>query len=101
MTRESWLALMAYWCTELGIPTLPTLRVVPASEIPGCDALAMFDDTRATKWTIAVRRGKHENPEIVMAHELLHVRTGLTDAVHESWICDVSAALVRLHRAKA
>jgi hypothetical protein len=99
MTRDEWHALLAEWCPLLGIATPPRLVVVPASAIPGCDAVAEFDDTRATHWTIKVRRGYHADPALIMVHELLHVRTGLTDATHEAWICDVSAALVKGYRA--
>jgi hypothetical protein len=44
------------------------------------------------------RRGLHKDPDFIICHELLHVRTGLTDATHEAWICDVAAALVALKR---
>ncbi len=43
----------------------------------------------------------HADPDLIMCHELLHVRTGLTDATHEAWICDVAAALVALKRRAA
>jgi hypothetical protein len=33
--------------------------------------------------------------ERVLVHELLHVRTGLTDPIHEAWIDDLARALVR------
>jgi len=94
MTRPEWFDLMANWCAALGIKTIPELAIVPASAIPGCDAVADFDDERASRWRIKIRRGKHANPERVMVHELLHVKTGLTDAAHEAWICDVADALV-------
>ena len=98
MTRERWHILAGEWAAILGITTPPRILIVPASAIPGCDAVAEFDDTRATVWTIKIRRGRHADPDLIMCHELLHVRTGLTDAAHEAWICDVSAALVSLRR---
>ena len=98
MTRERWHALMGEWCAILGVTERPRLLIVPSSAIPGDDARAEFDDRRATHWTIKIRRGRHTDPDLIMAHELLHVRTGLTDATHEAWICDVSAALVALKR---
>lgn len=98
MTRERWALLLGEWCMILGITERPRLLVVPASDIPGDDARVDFDDRRASHWTIRVRRGHHADPDLIMAHELLHVRTGLTDAAHEAWICDVSAALVALKR---
>jgi hypothetical protein len=101
MTRAEWHRLLGFWCEVLGVIETPRLLIVPASEIHGCDAVAEFDDRRAAHWTIKIRRGAHADPDLIMAHELLHVRTGLTDATHEAWICDVSAALVRLRRATA
>jgi hypothetical protein len=101
MTRADWHRLLGYWCEILGILEAPRLLLVPASEIPGCDAVAEFDDCRAQHWTVRIRRGKHADPDLLMAHELLHVRTGLTDATHEAWICDVSRALVGLKGARA
>jgi hypothetical protein len=98
MTREQWHVLAGEWCAILGITDRPRLVIVPAAEIPGCDAVAEFDDCRATHWTIKIRRGHHADPALIMCHELLHVRTGLTDATHEAWICDVAAALVALHQ---
>jgi len=98
MTRLDWCEKLGYWCEILGIREAPRLLIVAASDIPGCDAMAEFDDTRAMHWTIKIRRGWHHDPDLVMCHELLHVRTGLTDATHEAWICDVSAALVALSR---
>jgi hypothetical protein len=86
--------LMAEYCALLQIEPLPDLELVPASAIPGCDAMVDFDDERATHWRIKIRRGRHANPERVMVHELLHVKTGLTDATHEAWICDVADALL-------
>ncbi len=99
MTREQWHVLAGEWATILGITERPRLLIVHASEIPGCDARADFDDCRATRWTIKIRRGYHTDPDLIMCHELLHVRTGLTDATHKAWIWDVAAALVRLKRA--
>lgn len=98
MNREQWQRLLGKWCEILRIQRAPRLVIVAAADIPGCDAIAEFDDTRAEHWTIKVRRGKHRDPELIMCHELLHVRTGLTDAAHEAWICDISAALVAGHR---
>lgn len=98
MTREQWALKLGYWCEILGIREAPRLLIVAASEIPGCDAIAEFDDRRAQHWTVKIRRGKHAEPDWLMCHELLHVRTGLTDAAHEAWICDVAAALVGLAR---
>lgn len=89
-----WKMLMASWCAELNIPRLPKIELVYASKIPGCDAVVDFDDERANHWRIKIRRGKHANPERVMVHELLHVKTGLTDATHEAWICDITDALI-------
>jgi hypothetical protein len=98
MTREAWHVLAGEWAAILGITERPRLLIVPASAIPGCDAVAEFDDCRATHWTIKIRRGHHADPDLIICHELLHVRTGLTDATHEAWICDVAAALVALKR---
>lgn len=98
MTRDQWAHRIGYWCEILGIREAPRLLIVAASDIPECDAKADFDDARATKWTVKVRRGKHEKPDLIMCHELLHVRTGLTDAVHEDWMWDVAEALVGLAR---
>jgi hypothetical protein len=98
VTREAWHVLAGEWAAILGITERPRLLVVPASEIPGDDARADFDDCRATQWTIRIRRGHHKDPDLIICHELLHVRTRLTDATHESWICDVAAALVALKR---
>ena len=101
MTSEQWHVLAGEWCVLLGITERPRLMIVHASDIPGCDARADFDDCRATRWTIKIRRGRHADPALILVHELLHVRTGLTDATHEAWICDVAAALVALHRRAA
>ena len=101
MTSEQWHVLAGEWCVLLGITERPRLMIVHASDIPGCDARADFDDCRATRWTIKIRRGRHADPALILVHELLHVRTGLTDATHEAWICDVAAALVALHRLAA
>jgi hypothetical protein len=98
VTHEAWHVLAGEWAAILGITERPRLLVVPASEIPGDDARADFDDCRATQWTIRIRRGHHKDPDLIICHELLHVRTRLTDATHESWICDVAAALVALKR---
>ncbi|CAB4165908.1 hypothetical protein UFOVP836_1 [uncultured Caudovirales phage] len=49
-------------------------------------------------WLIKIRRGWINDPEIVLVHGLLHVRTGCTDQAHEPWIRDVAAALVGLKR---
>lgn len=98
MTRERWALLLGEWAAILGITERPRLLIVPASEIPGDDARADFYDCRATQWTVKIRRGLHKDPDLIICHELLHVRTGLTDATHEAWICDVAAALVALKR---
>lgn len=95
MTIHDWHYKLGFWCEVLGIVETPQFKIVPQSEIPGCDAMADFDDERATKWTVRVREGKHVNPDYLLVHELLHVRTGLTDACHEAWICDVARAIAR------
>lgn len=95
MTRAEWHRRLGYWCEILGIQTAPRLEIVPSAEIPGCDAMADFDDERASIWRVRIRRGRHANPDRLLVHELLHVRTGLTDAAHEAWICDVAAAITR------
>jgi len=91
--------LLGYWCEALGIADAPRLEVVSQSEIPGCDAMADFDDQRATVWRVRMRSGDMGDVEKTLVHELLHVRSGCTDACHEAWICDVASALVSLRRA--
>lgn len=97
MTRADWHRKLGFWCEVLSVVETPRLLLVPASDIPGCDAVAEFDDCRASHWTIKIRRGRHVDPDTLLVHELLHVRTGLTDAAHEAWICDVSQAITRLY----
>ena len=99
MTRLQWHQALGFWCEILRLPETPRLLIVPAAEIPGCDAVAEFDDTRAQHWTIRVRRGAHADIDWLLAHELLHVKTGLTDATHEAWICDVARALAEKYHA--
>lgn len=98
MTILDWHYKLGFWCEALGIKETPQFKIVPQSEIPGCDAMADFDDERATKWTVRVREGHHARPDELLVHELLHVRTGLTDACHEAWICDAAKAMVRRRR---
>lgn len=95
MTLHDWHYRLGYWCEVLGIRDTPRLELVDQSAIPGCDAMADFDDQRATLWRIRIRRGCHERPDELLVHELLHVRTGCTDACHEAWICDVARAITR------
>ena len=98
MTRERWHLLAGEWVAILGITERPRLVIVPASEIPGCDAVVEYFRAIEDGWTIKLRRGKHADAELTMVHELLHVKTGLTDQCHEPWIRDVAAALVALKR---
>ena len=99
MTLLAWAWLVEEWCRILRISNYPAIELVAASKIPGCDAVVDFDDERANNWRIKIRRGKHLNPERVIVHELLHVKTGLTDATHEAWICDVADALIERRHA--
>jgi hypothetical protein len=97
MTRDTtsgrWYDLMVFWCRVLKIEPLPRLRIVPAASIPGCDALTEYYQAVEYGWRINIRRGRHKCPSLTMCHELLHVKTGCTDAIHEPWIRDVAAAL--------
>lgn len=95
MTLHDWHYRLGYWCEVLNIRDTPRLEIVDQSVIPGCDAMADFDDSRATRWVVKIRRGCHERPDELLVHELLHVRTGCTDACHEAWICDVARAITR------
>lgn len=95
MTLLDWHYRLGYWCEVLNIRDTPRLEIVPPEAIPGCDAMADFDDERATKWAVRIRSGTHARPDRLLVHELLHVRTGCTDAIHEGWICDIADALTR------
>lgn len=72
---------------------MPKLYMVPADQIPHCDATVEYDGSQRPPWTIRVRDGQHKDPDRIMAHELLHVCSELTDPVHERWIHPVSVAL--------
>lgn len=86
-------ALMAAWCGRLGIVQAP--RLVIEAELPGCLGVAEYDGSQSPVWTVRLRRGLRTDMERVLVHELLHVRTGLTDPCHEAWIDDLARALVR------
>ena len=101
MTREQWHVLAGEWCVILGITERPRLVLVPASEIPGCDAVVEYFRAIEDGWLIKLRRGRHVDPELTLVHELLHVRSQLTDPCHEPWIRDLAAALVALKRRAA
>ena len=99
MTRNTtsgrWYDLLVFWCDVLGIQPRPRLRIVPAASIPGCDALTEYYQAAEYGWRINIRRGRHKNPTLTMCHELLHVKTGCTDAIHEPWIRALADALVK------
>ena len=86
-------ALLAVWCGRLGIVQFPRLSM--ESELPGCLGVAEYDGSQSPVWTVRLRKGLRADMERVLVHELLHVRTGLTDPCHESWIDDLARALVR------
>jgi len=86
-------ALMLAWCGRLGIVQPPALFM--ERELPGCLGLAEYDGSQSPVWTVRLRRGLRADMERVLVHELLHVRTGLTDPCHEAWIDDIARALVR------
>lgn len=98
MTRERWHLLAGEWCVALGIETPPRLKFVASKEIPGCYAVTEYFRAIEDGWLIKIQRGYIDDPEIVLVHELLHVRTGCTDQVHEPWIRSIAALLVRLKR---
>lgn len=86
---------MVFWCGVLDISPLPRLCMAEARAIPGCDALTEYYQAAEYGWRINIRRGRHKNPSLTMCHELLHVKTGCTDAIHEPWIRAVAEALVK------
>ena len=86
---------MVFWCRVLDIKPLPRLRIAGAKDIPGCDALTEYYQAAEYGWRINIRRGRHRNPSLTMCHELLHVKTGCTDAIHEPWIRALADALVK------
>lgn len=99
MTRERWALLLGEWCAILGIEKPPRLEFVSPRRMP--QRVAML-----TEWYLAIEEGWSikistcdlDDPELLLVHELLHVRTGCTDQCHEPWIRALAAALVGLKR---
>jgi len=99
MTHERWALLLGEWCAILGITTPPTLVFLPARRMPqGVAMLTEWYLALENGWQIKVSTGDMDDPEALLVHELLHVRTGCTDQAHEPWIRDLAAALVALKR---
>ena len=99
MTREQWHLLAGEWAAILGITTPPRLEFVPPRRMP--QRVAMITEYYLAieeGWVIKISTGDLDDPEALLVHELLHVRTGCTDQCHEPWIRDVAAALVGLKR---
>lgn len=99
MTRDRWATLLAEWCAILGITTPPRLEFVAPRRMP--QRVAMLTEYYLAieeGWLIKISTGTLDDPEALLVHELLHVRTGCTDQAHETWIRDVAAALVALRR---
>ena len=95
-------ALLAYWTERLELSDREvSLEMVPQKGIPGCDMEVCFLDREAMRWLIKIRRGRIQDAETVLVHELLHVRTGLLDARDEKNLWVLARALVGLKYAKA
>ena len=102
MTRqqEQCFTYLGKWCEILQIENAPTLHVVPRSKTDGADAVCEYYDALETGFVIKIAKGPHVDLESDILHELMHVRTGCTDQIHETWIRKLTDALLALDRAK-
>lgn len=94
MTTRQWQSKVRKWARRLNMAEVPI--AVSVDDGPDMDrkwAEVSFDDARATRWSIRFRRDVPQ-PDEVVVHELLHVKSGLLDARDEAWIVDVSRAIV-------
>lgn len=93
---------MEDWCREMEITPIPRLQMANRRRLSGCDAVTEFFTAAEFGWRINIAKGPHlANPEVTMAHELLHVKTGCTDYIHEPWIRSLAEIMVRFRRATA
>lgn len=99
MTRERWALLLGEWCEVLGITAPPALVFLPKRRMPpGVAMLTEYFLALENGWEIKVSTADLDDPELLLVHELLHVRTGCTNQCHEPWVRALATALVALKR---